>query len=49
MKKKVLIKSIAAMLLGLLIAPSAILPLGNGWGGDHPDPEMAAIEYNINI
>lgn len=47
MKKKVLIKSIAAMLLGLLIASSAILP--NGWGGDHPDPEMAVIEYNINI
>ena len=47
MKKRALIKSIVTMLLGAIITTSAIIPVTRA--GEQPEPEMAAIEYNINI
>ncbi|MBB6632089.1 hypothetical protein [Clostridium algidicarnis] len=47
MKKNVLIKSVMTMILGVIITTSAIIPVTRS--GEQPEPEMAAIEYNINI
>lgn len=49
MKKKVLIKSILTMAIGTIITTSALIPFGGPRPGENPDPEMAVIEYNINI
>ncbi|MBU3210472.1 hypothetical protein KPL28_12700 [Clostridium algidicarnis] len=47
MKKKVLIKFVMTMILGAIITTSTIIPVTRA--GEPPQPEMAAIEYNINI
>ncbi len=47
MKKNVLIKSIVTTVLGTIITTSAIIPVTRT--GEEPEPEMATIEYNINI
>ncbi|WP_443660410.1 hypothetical protein [Clostridium algidicarnis] len=47
MKKNVLIKSVMTMILGVIITTSTIIPVTRA--GEQPEPEMAAIEYNINI
>ncbi|PPK46983.1 hypothetical protein [Clostridium algidicarnis] len=47
MKKNVLTKSILTLILGTIIITSAIIPVTRA--GEPPEPEMAVIEYNINI
>ncbi|MBU3197449.1 hypothetical protein KPL26_12345 [Clostridium algidicarnis] len=47
MKKNVVVKSVMTMILGVIITTSVIIPVTRF--GEQPEPEMASIEYNINI
>lgn len=47
MKENVLTKFILTLILGTIITTSSIISVTTS--GEPPQPEMAAIEYNINI
>ncbi len=49
LKKNLVVKFILTMVLGTIITTSVLKPFGGPGGGEPPDPEMATIEYNINI